>query len=104
MRLFCCLMPKIDQDIFYGIDSEDENCNAKHQRKISAYPSEWASSFGDSYYSICASKNEIEKNSIWDVNNTGTAYKASNDGTVTSQAQAGENIKRILNDMGVSDE
>jgi len=95
----------IDEDLFYGLETEeDADKQKKRQKKVSAYPSEWATSFGDSYYSSYASQNEIEEPDSWDVNSSGTAFKPSVEGTVTTQEQAAENIKQLLSDMGVSDE
>ena len=69
-----------------------------------AFPKEWADSFGDEYYesqAIEALENaECQDSSFADEHVAFTK----DEGNVTSPAQAANEIKGILKDIGVSDE
>lgn len=94
----------IDEDIFFGTESDEPPQKSnKRQKKISAFPSGWSTSFGDSYYASYANSHSLEPETSWDVNIQGETYISSADTGVTTTEQAGENIKKILWDMGVND-
>ena len=90
----------------------DENCSdkvatkghRKRSKRIMAFPKEWADSFGDEYYesqAIEALENaECQDSSFADEHVAFTK----DEGNVTSPAQAANEIKGILKDIGVSDE
>lgn len=104
-------------DALVSIEKEDfepdEICNdkeaiskghRKRSKRIMAFPKEWADSFGDGYYESQA-KEAIEKAECQDGSFADEQIVFTTDeGKVTSPAQAATEIKGILKDIGVSDE
>lgn len=84
--------------------SEIENGSArKRSKKLKAFPAKWADSFGENYYKAQALSGASEENHEWIIENSGTVYRTDND-TVTTQQEAAEHIKSILNQIGEGDE
>lgn len=68
------------------------------------YPSKWSTNFGDKYYKSLALYNDNEpEEENWNVENSGSLYKFSNE-NVTSPEEAAKNIKDILGEIGATDE
>ena len=83
--------------------SESDNTTSKRRKKIKAYPSKWADSFGENYYSsLSYSKNETNDDE-WIIESSGSVYRADTT-NVTSQEEAAKQIKAILNQIGEKDE
>ena len=92
------------KELFIEGDDEDEEkvAKGKKKRKIIAYPKEWADSFGENYYERCA-KEEAEINKETTVGNEQITYSSVSD-NVTSPQQAAQEIKNLIEEMGVEDE
>ncbi len=76
----------------------------RKNRRITAYPREWADSFGEKYYEVCAREQSDEiAMKAEGVENAETAYMA-DEKNVTSQKQAAEKIKKILGEIGAGDD
>ena len=77
----------------------------KRRRKGKAFPSDWADSFGDDYYTSQGTFRALEPDgSDWQAHKHGIVYSKESDINVTRAQKAAENIKQILTDMGVSDD
>lgn len=77
----------------------------KRRRKGKAFPSDWADSFGDDYYTSQGTFRALEPDgSDWQTHKHGIVYSKESDINVTRPQKAAENIKQILTDMGVSDD
>ncbi len=75
----------------------------KRSRRIMAYPKEWADSFGEKYYESQA-KEQLESDQMAErLVESQVTYAADKEG-VTSPNQAAQEIKSILEEMGVNDE
>ena len=76
----------------------------KRRRRITAYPKEWAGSFGVKYYESQAKElafsSEIQSDEL-DLEHT--TYTSENE-NVTTPVQAANEIKEILEELGVDDE
>ena len=78
--------------------------NTRRKRRITAYPKEWADSFGEKYYEIYAREQSEESDlQIDDSEKIESAY-AADEKNVTTQKQAADEIKTILEEIGVNDE
>ena len=96
-----------------GFLEPDENCNdkiaiskghRKRSKKIMAFPKKWADSFGDEYYESQAIE-ELENAECQDSSFADEQVAFTTDeGNVTSPAQAANEIKGILREIGVNDE
>lgn len=73
---------------------------AVRRKRIMAYPKEWADSFGEDYYESYAREQTGSEESIGD----GHSAYAADDTTVTTQKQAADEIKTILQDIGVKED
>lgn len=86
-------------------DLSEEKAKKRRRRKESAFPSEWADSFGEDYYTSQKGFQDLApEDEDWQTHNQGLAFSKESHSNVTSQKEAAENIKQILSDMGVSDE
>ena len=78
----------------------DKTGNGRRGRRITAYPREWADSFGESYYEARA--REQAEMADPETETVETGY-AADEIHVTSQKQAADEIRSILREMGVDD-
>ena len=78
---------------------ESEKQYARRKR-VMAFPKEWADSFGEDYYESYAREQTDTEDSIGD----GHSAFAVDDTTVTTQKQAADEIKNILQDIGVKED
>ena len=77
----------------------------KRRRKEKAFPSDWADSFGEEYYTSQGTFRALEPDgSDWQTHKHGIVYSKESDINVTRPQKAAENIKQMLTDMGVSDD
>ena len=84
--------------------SNEKGGNTGRKRRITAYPKEWADSFGEKYYEIYAREQSEESDlQIDDSEKIESAY-AADEKNVTTQKQAADEIKTILEEIGVNDE
>ncbi len=90
-------------DCEYAETSVDKDCplltNNKKARKLSAYPVQWASSFGEKYYS-CKAKQQNSDNLPENEVVEEHSYYTLDNSSVTTQKEAAENIRNILSEMG----
>ena len=85
--------------------SPDDNAKKKRKRKESAFPSDWADSFGDDYYTSQKKFEDLEpEDQEWQIHKNGIAISKENRDNVTPPQKAAENIKQLLADMGVTDD
>ena len=85
--------------------SPDDNAKKKRKRKESAFPSDWAHSFGDDYYTSQKKFEDLEpEDQEWQIHKNGIAISKENRDNVTPPQKAAENIKQLLADMGVTDD
>ena len=85
--------------------SPDDNAKKKRKRKESAFPSDWADSFGDDYYTSQKKFEVLEpKDQEWQTHKNGIAISKETRDNVTPPQKAAENIKQLLADMGVTDD
>ena len=73
---------------------------AARRKRIMAYPKEWADSFGEDYYECYAREQTNQDENIGD----GHSAYAVDDTAVTTQKQAADEIKTILQDIGVKED
>lgn len=75
----------------------------KRRRRITAYPKEWAESFGDEYYESQAKVQAL----VSDIQSNELGYEhitySSEEGNVTTPMQAAKEIKGILEEIGVNE-
>ena len=108
--LFCAddATLSIDKSDFETDDNEEipldtDKHRRKRRRRITAYPKEWADSFGEKYYESQAKEQSMtskEKNSELDYEHT--TYSAE-EGSVTTPKQAANEIKEILEEIGADE-
>ena len=85
--------------------SPDDNAKKKRKRKESAFPSDWAYSFGDDYYTSQKKFEDLEpEDQAWQTHKNGIAISKETRDNVTPPQKAAENIKQLLADMGVTDD
>lgn len=85
--------------------SPDDNAKKKRKRKESAFPSDWADSFGDDYYTSQKKFEDLEpEDQEWQTHKNGIAITKETRDNVTPPQKAAENIKQLLADMGVTDD
>ncbi len=84
--------------------SNDKGGNSRRKRRITAYPKEWADSFGEKYYEIYAREQSEESDLQTDDSEEIESAYAADEKNVTSQKQAADEIKTILEEIGVNDE
>ena len=77
----------------------------RRRKKGNAFPSEWADSFGEDYYTSQGVFQALApEGSAWQTSENGIAFSKEPEDNVTLPHKAAENIKRLLADMGVNDE
>ena len=85
--------------------TDNDNTRKKRRRKESAFPSDWADSFGDDYYTSQKKFEDLEpEDQEWQIHKNGIAISKENRDNVTPPQKAAENIKQLLADMGVTDD
>ena len=85
--------------------ADDDNAKKKRKRKESAFPSDWADSFGDDYYTSQKKFEDLEpEDQEWQTHKNGIAISKETRDNVTPPQKAAENIKQLLADMGVTDD
>lgn len=85
--------------------TDDDNTRKKRRRKESAFPSDWADSFGDDYYTSQKKFEDLEpEDQEWQTHKNGIAISKETRDNVTPPQKAAENIKQLLADMGVTDD
>lgn len=85
--------------------TDDDNTRKKRRKKESAFPSDWADSFGDDYYTSQKKFKDLEpEDQEWQTHKNGIAISKENRDNVTPPQKAAENIKQLLADMGVTDD
>ncbi|SCW67197.1 Site-specific DNA recombinase [Ruminococcaceae bacterium YRB3002] len=93
-----------DQEEIEEIGFEVEKQTNKRRRRYTAYPKEWADSFGDKYYDTQSKEQSLtSENKPEELEYEHTTY-SSDEGNVTSPNQAANAIKDILEDLGANDE
>ena len=82
---------------------EDEKTTRRRRKRITAYPKEWADSFGEDYYIRQAKEQALANiDQVDEMNSEHTTY-TSDDGKVTTPDQAAHEIKEILEDFGIDE-
>ena len=76
----------------------------RRRKRITAYPKEWADSFGEKYYESQAKEQAFMSRSGTDETSVEHITYSSDDGNVTSPLQAANEIKEILEELGADDE
>lgn len=98
----------IDKNDFNDSDSDGvyvtEKATNRRRRRITAYPKEWADSFGEEYYRCKAKEDQItldqkEKGLIAE-----QVTYSSDEGNVTTPEKAANEIKEILEDLGINEQ
>ena len=85
--------------------ADDDNTRKKRRKKESAFPSDWADSFGDDYYTSQKKFEDLEpEDQEWQTHKNGIAISKETRDNVTPPQKAAENIKQLLADMGVTDD
>ena len=92
---------QIEKDEISLLNNKHTN---KRRRRITAYPKEWAGTFGEKYYESQAK--ELAMASETDLNELDSEHTtySSEDNNVTSPTQAANEIKIILEELGVNEE
>lgn len=93
----------LDQSDFEADDAAEPVTTEKKRgrnRRIMAYPKEWADSFGEKYYESCAREQSETAENMGDEQVTFAADEMN----VTTREQAADEIKSILKEMGAQDE
>ena len=94
---------EFEQEEHDEITFDSEKKSHRRRKRITAYPKEWADSFGDKYYESQAKVQAL----VSDVQSDGLDYDhstyMSDEGNVTTQRQAANEIKGILEDLGVNE-
>ena len=84
---------------------DESSVRKRRRRKGSAFPSDWADSFGEDYYTSQGIFQALApEDSDWQTCKSGIAYSKESDSSVTRPQKAAENIKQILTDMGVAND
>ncbi len=85
-----------DEQLTADIDSD---LPKKKTKRITAYPANWAGTFGESYYRSKAQITNDPASHEWVIESTGTVYRT-DDAVVTTQKEAADHIKTILTKIG----
>lgn len=91
-----------DQDEELDTYTELEKHTRKRRKRITAYPKKWASSFGDKYYESKVMEQSLKEESK-ELNHEQVVYTSETE-NVTSPQQAANEIKGILEDLGINGE
>lgn len=99
------LIDKEDFDPDEGSDGAyiTEKVTSSRRRRITAYPKEWADSFGEEYYRTKALEDEITKERQEEVLDSGHITYSAEEGNVTTPEKAANEIKEILEDLGADE-
>ena len=91
-----------EQDEELDIYTELEKHTRKRRKRITAYPKKWATSFGDKYYESKVLEQSLKVES-GELGHEQVVYSSEAD-NVTSPQQAANEIKGILEDLGINGE
>ena len=80
-----------------------EKVTSSRRRRITAYPKEWADSFGEEYYRTKAKEDQITKERQEKELETGHVTYSAESGNVTTPEKAANEIKGILEDIGLDE-
>ena len=98
----------IDKNDFNDSDSDGvyvtEKATNRRRRRITAYPKEWADSFGEEYYRCKAKEDQITLDQKEKGLNADQVTYSSDEGNVTTPEKAANEIKGILEDLGINEQ
>jgi len=98
----------IDKNDFNDSDSDGvyvtEKATNRRRRRITAYPKEWAESFGEEYYRCKAKEDQITLDQKEKGLNAEQVTYSSDEGNVTTPEKAANEIKEILEDLGIHEQ
>lgn len=98
----------IDKNDFNDSDSDGvyvtEKATNRRRRRITAYPKEWAESFGEEYYRCKAKEDQITLDQKEKGLNAEQVTYSSDEGNVTTPEKAANEIKEILEDLGINEQ
>ena len=98
----------IDKNDFNDSDSDGvyvtEKATNRRRRRITAYPKEWADSFGEEYYRCKAKEDQITLDQKEKGLNAEQVTYSSDEGNVTTPEKAANEIKEILEDLGINEQ
>ena len=98
----------IDKNDFNDSDSDGvyvtEKATNRRRRRITAYPKEWADSFGEEYYRCKAKEDQITLDQKEKGLNAEQVTYLSDEGNVTTPEKAANEIKEILEDLGINEQ
>ena len=98
----------IDKNDFNDSDSDGvyvtEKVTNRRRRRITAYPKEWADSFGEEYYRCKAKEDQITLDQKEKGLNAEQVTYSSDEGNVTTPEKAANEIKEILEDLGINEQ
>lgn len=77
----------------------DPDLPKKKTKRLTAYPANWAGTFGESYYRSKAQITNDPASHEWVIESAGTVYRTDNT-IVTTQKEAADHIKTILTKIG----
>ncbi|MBP5169851.1 MAG: hypothetical protein ILP14_11725, partial [Oscillospiraceae bacterium] len=77
----------------------DPDLPKKKTKRLTAYPANWAGTFGESYYKSKAQITNDPASHEWVIESAGTVYRTDNT-VVTTQKEAADHIKTILTKIG----
>lgn len=80
-----------------------EKVTSSRRRRITAYPKEWADSFGEDYYRTKAKEDQITKDRQEKELVSGHVTYSTEEGNVTTPEKAASEIKGILEDLGADE-
>ena len=80
-----------------------EKVTSSRRRRITAYPKEWADSFGEDYYRTKAKEDLITKDRQEKELVSGHVTYSTEEGNVTTPEKAASEIKGILEDLGADE-
>lgn len=80
-----------------------EKVTSSRRRRITAYPKEWADSFGEDYYRTKAKEDLITKDRLEKELVSGHITYSTEEGNVTTPEKAASEIKGILEDLGADE-
>ena len=80
-----------------------EKVTSSRRRRITAYPKEWADSFGEEYYRTKAKEDQITKERQEKELESGHVTYSAEAGNVTTPEKAANEIKGILEDLGIDE-
>lgn len=98
----------VDKDNLSSDDESDgayiaEKVTSRKKHRVTAYPKEWADSFGEEYYRIKAKEELITKDRQEKNLDSGHITYSSDKGNVTTPEKAANEIKGILEELGADE-